>query len=124
MHEFSLVEELLDEVLHATATQADTVLREIHVECGPLSGVEPLLLDSAFDILAPERLGAGCQLVIEQVPLRARCETCDSQFEPTLFDFRCSLCGSERTRVTRGDALILKRVVLDDRTPAASAKGA
>lgn len=124
MHEFSLVECLLDEVVPAIAAEGDVILREVHVECGPLSGVDPVLMETAFDVLAPERIGADCRLVIEPVPLGAECEACGRHFEPTLFDFRCAVCASEKTRVTQGDALILKRIVLEERAPAALAKGA
>ena len=50
MHELSLCEDLMDQVLTiAKEHHAEKVVRII-VQIGPLSGIEPLLLESAFSI--------------------------------------------------------------------------
>ena len=49
MHELSLCEDLMNQVLTiAKAHHAEKVVRII-VRIGPLSGIEPLLLESAFN---------------------------------------------------------------------------
>lgn len=114
MHEYSLAECVLEEALRAADDADPKAVREVRVEWGPLSGVEPLLLRHAFDALAADRIGLDCRLVVDEAPLRARCETCREEFAPKLFDFQCPACGSTATRVTQGDGLILKSIVLDD----------
>ena len=81
---------------------------EIRVEIGPLSGVEPLLVKAAFSQLA----GDGT-LIIEEVPLTARCDSCRAEFEVEHFHFVCPDCGSRETSVVRGDAFRLMSVTVD-----------
>jgi hydrogenase nickel incorporation protein HypA/HybF len=112
VHERSLVKSLLDEVGRLAADRGGGQVEEIRVSVGPLSGVEPVLLEDAFAQLSAESPAAGSRLVVEEVSLIARCEACDAEFEPEGFMFLCPRCDSGRVRVLQGDALILQSVTL------------
>ncbi len=113
MHEQSLVKTLLEQVERIRRGHAAARISEVRVEVGPLSGVEPLLLASAFEQLAPGSTAAGARLVIDEVTLRAQCESCGCRFEVQDFFFRCPQC-SGNVRVTRGDAFLLVSVSLSE----------
>lgn len=113
MHEQSLVEHLLDEVDRLARREGALAVVAIELELGPLSGVEPLLLEAAFERLAPERFGGPVALSLVDVTLEARCATCRLAFEPKDFRLACPACGSADTEIIRGDACLLRRVVCD-----------
>lgn len=102
MHEFSLVRSLIRQVESILTKEAGTAT-EIEVSIGPLSGVEPLLVQSAFDQLAPESQLVGAKLRIEQTELRARCRDCHHEFAVQSFLFECPACHSRLVDVTSGD---------------------
>lgn len=117
MHEQSLVAELLEAIdrlrcdhprLRDLPAAAGV---EIEVLVGQLSGVEPLLLQSAFEMQAPARLGPHCRLTIQHVDTRAVCEICQHEFSPASWNFFCPSCGSGETRVVAGEGLVLHRLV-------------
>ena len=108
MHEFSLVRSLLEQVDRIVTSHGGRVAVEVRVEIGPLSGVEPLLVKAAFNQLA----GDGT-LIIDEVPLTARCHSCHTEFELENFRFVCPHCDSRETSVVRGDALRLMSVTVD-----------
>ncbi len=114
MHEFSLVRALLVQVEEILAGQGGGVVHEIHLECGPLSGVEPSLLISAFEQLRPPGPLGYSSLVIEPVRLKAACRACGEAFEPRQFIFRCPNCGSDDTEVIGGDSVILNNIVITE----------
>ncbi len=116
MHERSLVIALLTQVEEIRRQHGDAQVSEVRVEVGPLAGVEPILLASAFDLLAPESMAAGAQLVIDEVPLLAECDACGREFEVHNFVFRCPTCAGN-VRTTRGDALQLVSVSLHTSDP-------
>ena len=89
---------------------------EVRVEVGPLSGVEPLLLATAFEQLVSASTLSEAKLVIDEVPLQATCESCDCQFEVQRFVFRCPTCG-QNVRVIRGDQFQLVSVSLQGGEP-------
>lgn len=102
MHETALVRSLLDQVDRLLAEHGASELDEVRVEVGPLSGVEPLLLQSAFERLAPLTNARGARLAIDEVPLSARCLECRQEFDIEAFHFQCPCCGSTSINVTRG----------------------
>jgi hydrogenase nickel incorporation protein HypA/HybF len=117
MHEQSLVRSLLRQAESIRRQHDAEYITEVRVAVGPMSGVEPLLLASAFELLTAETNLAGARLVIDEVALLARCESCRCEFEVNDFVFRCRQCGGNVT-VIRGDELQLVSVSLQSCEPA------
>ncbi|MEZ6057609.1 MAG: hydrogenase maturation nickel metallochaperone HypA [Planctomycetaceae bacterium] len=123
MHEQSLVASLLQQADAIRRQHAGSRVTEVRVEVGPLSGVEPLLLVSAFEQQRQHFIGDTephsaatfqfAKLSIDHVPLSARCRSCDAEFEVADFVFRCPTCQGN-VDVTRGDELQLVSVTVDD----------
>ena len=111
MHEQSLVRALLKQVEEIRREHDAEHVTEVYVEVGPLSGVEPLLLATAFEQLSPKSSVTGAKLVIDEVALLAQCDSCSCEFEVSDFVFRCPTCGGN-VRVLRGDAFQLASVSL------------
>ena len=108
MHEVSLVRSLLEQVDRIVTSQSGRAAVEVRVEIGPLSGVEPLLVKAAF-----AQLNGDGTLIIDEVPLTARCDSCHTEFELEHFCFVCPHCGSRETCVVCGDAFRLLSVTVD-----------
>ena len=122
MHEVSLVQSLLEQVDRIVTEQGGRAAVEVRVEIGPLSGVEPLLVKAAFDQLTGRRshetsvralTSLATTLIIDEVPLTARCGSCHTEFIVERFRFVCPHCGLRETNVVRGDAFRLMSVTVD-----------
>ncbi len=115
MHEFSVVRSLISQVLQAAEPSPASSICTVRVCCGPLSGVEPLLVRVAFDQLKADVGLNNCELRIEEQPLLARCHNCDAEFEVVGFCFHCSQCQSTSIQVVQGDQFRLDSLeVLDE----------
>lgn len=125
MHEYSLVRALLSQVNAAVvSSEAPPVLSRlpvhgVTVSCGSLSGVEPLLVQQAFDALKQDASNTACdfsrsQLKIEEERLTAECTACDKAFEVQDFMFQCPTCASSSIRVTGGEEFRLLQVEIGD----------
>ncbi|HEV3021530.1 MAG TPA: hydrogenase maturation nickel metallochaperone HypA [Pirellulales bacterium] len=108
MHEASLVRTLIEQVDRLASEHAATAVDEVRVRIGPLSGVEPYLVAAAFERFAP----AGATLVIDEVPLTARCRGCGESFEVESFRFRCPRCDSADVEVIEGDGFMLESITI------------
>jgi len=112
VHELSLCQDLLEQVTAIAQThKADTVVRII-VWIGPLSGVEPLLLKSAFDLIRAGGVADQAELVLQNQAVKVVCSDCGMASEATANNLLCRHCGSGHTRLIGGDELILARVEL------------
>ena len=118
MHEQSFAQALIRQVEQVVAENGGGRVAEIRVQVGPLSGVEPLLLRSAFEFCVPTTCAVHAKLVIDEVPLTAVCAECDHTFELADYRFRCPRCEAESVRVTQGDDFQLMSVTIGTTEPA------
>ncbi len=113
MHEFSIVQSLLGLVEeHARENRAKGVIRVV-VRVGVLSGVEPHLLEMAFDTFKEGTIARNAELVIEVERLRLRCEDCGRESEKEELNALCPHCGSLNTQVIGGEDMFLKSLELE-----------
>mgnify|MGYP003382517998 CR=1 FL=1 len=116
MHEESLIRSLFRQVEELSQQHHATAVEEIEVEVGPLSGVEPLLLQDAFERLKDEFKWPKAELSVLQVELDVLCRNCQGESQLQEFRFVCNQCGSTSLQILRGDALRLLnvRMQIDD----------
>ena len=125
MHELSIAQALLDQVESIARERGAARAASVTVRIGPLAGVEPALLERAFEVA---RLRSACTaqalLSVELAVIRVRCDACgqDSERSPTCLS--CAHCGNRGTRLLEGDELLLMQVALqlpcDEIEPGAS----
>jgi hydrogenase nickel incorporation protein HypA/HybF len=113
MHEFSVARSLLHSASRICREQGFVRPVEVTVQIGPLSGVESLLLQSAFEQQAAVHAAVPARLVIEQTPLVIRCLDCETESNLPDYDFRCRACDSRAVRVIGGDQLLLVSVTAE-----------
>lgn len=112
VHELSVCQALLNQLADLAAERgADRVIR-ITIEVGPLSGVDPDLLASAFAMARNGGCAAGAALSIERTAVEIACMSCDARSRTAPNRLVCPICGSYRTRVVAGEELRLRRVEL------------
>ena len=112
MHEHSLVHALLEQVERLAGEQGAGEVEEVRVQLGPLSGVEPLLVQSAFEMLAPATIAGQARLVIDEGPLLGQCAHCRHRFEIIDFKFLCPICDSRNIEIKAGDGFVLESITV------------
>jgi hydrogenase nickel incorporation protein HypA/HybF len=112
MHELSICLALLDQVRAIAEEHRAHEVERILVRLGPLSGVEPTLLQSAYPLAAAGTIAESAVLDIEFAPLRVRCNACGAETEAVPNRLVCGRCEDYRTRVISGEEMLLARVEL------------
>jgi hydrogenase nickel incorporation protein HypA/HybF len=111
VHEYSIVQSLMAHIeAHARQHQAVAV-RRVTVRIGELSGVEPDLLQTAYDLLKERSLCAEAPLDITTVESRWECRQCGRPVARGLV-LRCDACGAP-ARLVAGDEIVLERIELE-----------
>lgn len=113
MHELAVAQALVEQV--------DAVIRQHHaasaslirVRIGPLAGVVPELLGSAFPLAAAGTRMERAVLDLVSAPIKVRCQTCDAETEATMNRLVCGACGDWHTQIISGDELLLESVELE-----------
>jgi hydrogenase nickel incorporation protein HypA/HybF len=111
MHEYSIVSSLLARVDESLQSYKVTSVRRLHLRIGELSGVEPELLRTAYDMC---RLGTSCEqadLEVHEIAARWMCRACNAE-PPKGGRLACPSCGG-RVTLAAGDEIVLDRIELE-----------
>ncbi|WOT03679.1 hydrogenase maturation nickel metallochaperone HypA [Shewanella youngdeokensis] len=113
MHEYSIVTALIEECEnHAAQNDANKVSR-VDIKVGILSGVEPALLQTAFDTFKLEGICAEATLNMNIQPLVLNCFSCHQQTTHKERTVVCSHCQSTDTKVLDGEDMMLMQLELE-----------
>lgn len=111
MHEYSIVGSLIERVRsEARARQASSVGR-VRVLLGELSGVDPELLSTAWEVFRERTLCAAAALEIRTVPARWVCPECRAALARGGI-LRCPSCGVP-ARLASGDEIVLEQIEME-----------
>lgn len=113
MHEYSIVQSLLDSCEeHAKANEATQVTKVV-VKIGILSGVEPDLLKVAFDTFKEQTLCEGAEFIINIQPIVIKCLTCQHESTLEKHEFYCPHCQGTDVNVLDGEDMFLMQLEME-----------
>jgi hydrogenase nickel incorporation protein HypA/HybF len=112
MHELAVCQGLIRQVERIARQEGATQVDSIKLSIGPLSGVEPPLLERAFEIARMGTVAQRAELEIGTGPIVVECRTCGSSGEASVNRLLCPACGDWRVSVRQGEEMTLMRVEL------------
>jgi hydrogenase nickel incorporation protein HypA/HybF len=110
MHEYSIVQSLVDSVAAAVG-ERDGAVQRVDVAIGELAGVDCALLTTAFEVFRGGTICEHATLTIDRIPARWECTRCGGAMERGGF-LRCALCDAP-ARLALGDEIVLQRIEME-----------
>lgn len=110
MHEYSIVQALMEQVETLAQENESSEVTKVVVKIGVMSGVEPHLLQIAFDTFKEKSICDGAEFVLNIQPLTIHCIECDKQSELKEIYYRCPECESLNVKVIDGEEMFLMSV--------------
>lgn len=111
MHEYSIVQSLLDRVESEAAAHGATTVHRLWLKIGEMSGVETSLLRSAYETFTDRSICAHAELEILPVAARWGCPGCGTEVAHGAA-LRCADCGGP-ARLVAGDEIVLERIEME-----------
>ena len=113
MHEYSVVQALLEQVeTIADANDAEKVTKII-VKIGVMSGVEPHLLEIAFNTFKEKTICDGAEFVMNIQPVMIWCPECEARSELEVIHYCCPKCESLKIEVVDGEDMYLMTLEME-----------
>ncbi|MFF3336307.1 hydrogenase maturation nickel metallochaperone HypA [Streptomyces sp. NPDC002888] len=111
MHELSIAAAVVESAEDVAREHGADAVAGVTLRIGELAGVVPDALRFSFSLVAEGTALDGAELVIEEVPARARCGGCDARFAvgspPALW---CPHCDTAAAELLSGRELELAEV--------------
>ena len=107
MHEYSIVQALLEQCEHYAGENEAEKITKVVVKIGRLSGVEPHLLEIAFNTFKEKTFCDGAEFIMNLQPVVIRCNGCQEETTLEELHYRCPQCGSIDVTVLDGEEMLL-----------------
>jgi hydrogenase nickel incorporation protein HypA/HybF len=113
MHELAVCQALIEQVERVARDHDAQRVISVVISVGPLSGVEPKLLEHAYPLAAAGTVAEFASLLVETEPVRVRCRTCHAETDALPNRLVCAQCNDWQVDVTSGEQMLLKRVEIE-----------
>lgn len=113
MHELSITLNILNIVEENARDLNAKIVHEIEVDIGELSGVDNDALQFAMQCTVKRGLLEHAKLVINNIPAKARCNTCNHKFDVSDFYSECPKCNSFDHDIYQGKELKIRSIKID-----------
>ncbi|MFP4483082.1 MAG: hydrogenase maturation nickel metallochaperone HypA, partial [Thermovirgaceae bacterium] len=115
MHELSMVESLIEELLKLQEQHGWCRINAVYLRVGEMRQVIPEIMHFAFDITIRETALEGSQLFLEEVPLKKKCKACGHVWtEGDEALFLCENCGSADVELLEGMELEIESLEVEE----------
>lgn len=113
MHEYSIVQALLEQCEGYAAANAAETITKVVVKIGRYSGVEPHLLEVAFNTFKEKTVCDGAEFVMNIQPLVISCRGCGRQSTLEEPRYCCPHCESTDVGVDEGEEMYLMSLEME-----------
>lgn len=113
MHEYSIVQALIDQCETLAADNKASAITKVVVKIGQYSGVEPHLLETAFDTFKDQTVCKRAEFVMTIQPLVIVCSDCQTTSILDKPNYSCPACQSIDIRVIDGEDMMLMSLEME-----------
>jgi hydrogenase nickel incorporation protein HypA/HybF len=111
MHEMGLAQNIFDIVLRTAEQNGVGKILRINIRAGQLRGIVPEQLQFCFGFVAKEsEVVDGAELVVETLPIKGKCKSCQHAFDVEEYRFVCPECAHEDIDVLQGMELLVSNI--------------
>ncbi|MDR2492245.1 MAG: hydrogenase maturation nickel metallochaperone HypA [Coriobacteriales bacterium] len=114
MHEFSLMQSVLDTVEGAARENNAQRVTEVRLVIGDLAEAVFEAMEFAFEALTPQTVCEGAVLTMRGVAPRSRCAACGIEFEHDRYHWACPSCDSLATELLAGRELYIDAIEIEE----------
>ncbi|RKY14284.1 MAG: hypothetical protein DRP52_00465 [Planctomycetota bacterium] len=109
MHETAVAESILHTII-AQADKANAKPVSAIISCGQFNTLNDECMQFAFEAAAAGTVCEKTKLVIKHIPLRAKCEQCQTVFEFDVYKPACGQCESKEFDFEPDAPLLLETI--------------
>ncbi len=110
MHELGIAEDILKRILEVAKERNAEKVSKAKIKLGEIHMAGSEEIEFAFDVISRGTIADGAKLIIEIIPLRARCGRCGRDFTEKMVRLDCPACGGTNLEVISGKELDVTQI--------------
>ena len=111
MHEMGIALQIVEIATASIPSDLGAVrVAKVNLKVGKLAAVVPESLRFCFSVATKDTPLDGAELVIEELPVLARCKECSTQWTITNPVFQCQTCNSGSLEILSGRELDIESI--------------
>ncbi|MGD9107995.1 MAG: hydrogenase maturation nickel metallochaperone HypA [Gammaproteobacteria bacterium] len=110
MHEFSIMQGIFKLLEDIAAKNNLIKINKVILRIGKLRQVFPDFLRFAFENISQNTFADGAELIIEEIPITMRCESCNQKFTVEHHTYICPVCGATKLELLTGKEILIASV--------------
>ncbi len=115
MHELGIAQQMAEIAVSSIPSDIENPkVERLNLKIGKLAAVVEDSLKFCLEIISKGTPLEGAELIIEEVPVKARCKECNHEWEVDGPVFKCPECGIGRVDVLSGRELEITSLELAD----------
>ena len=113
MHEMAITQSILDIAVSEAEKHKASRVRQIRIRIGEYSGVVPQLIQEYYNLISMGTIAEKAELVLERVPVTARCRKCGETNRIDTRKVLCPVCGSIDLQLLTGREFYVESLEVD-----------
>ena len=113
MHELSIAQSIVDIIQEEMGKHGAKTLKSVHLNIGEMSSIMHDSLSFCFKIITADTQLDGADLIMETIPLKGYCKSCDHEFKIKNYAFVCTLCGGSNIDAVSGRDLSIVEIEVE-----------
>lgn len=120
MHELSMADAMVKTILDVAEKNEAEEIIEVTIEIGKLTMLNPEQLRFLLDVLSEDTLLHGSKIIINEIPVEIKCNSCDFKGSTDLDDSDhylaivvCPQCGENDLEVTAGRECNVQKIKIE-----------
>jgi hydrogenase nickel incorporation protein HypA/HybF len=110
MHEFKIIQDIFPIIENVVRENHLKSVNKVYLQIGKLRQVVLEFLQFAFTTATKNTVAAGAELIIELIPITAKCRTCQRQFAVEENIYICPHCNNSNLEILTGKEIVLVSV--------------
>ena len=111
MHEFAIIQSVLKQLEEIAKENHLQSISQVTLQIGKLRQIVPEFLQFAFETAAENSLAKNAKLIIEEVPIKMRCKSCNKEFTVKHHTYICPKCHAASLEILCGKEILIKNIV-------------
>ncbi len=107
MHEYSIVQSLIESCEENARANNAKEITKVVVKIGVMSGVEPQLLQTAFDTFKEVSICANAEFIMNIQPIIIKCLGCQEESKISKNEYKCPKCNAIELDIIDGNDMYL-----------------